>query len=77
MLTAKRDILFVGFEPPLFERWTGGLSLAEFRCDYISTAAGAFELTTLLPYDAVVIAFPTADMSVERFLDALRKESST
>jgi len=75
--TGKRDVLFVGFEPPLFERWTGGLSLAEFRCDYISTAAGALELSALLPYDAVVIAFPTSDMPLERFLDALRKESST
>lgn len=77
MLTAKRDVLFVGFEPPLFERWTGGLSLAEFRCDYISTASGALELSTLLPYDAVVISLPTPDLTVEKFLDALRKENST
>jgi hypothetical protein len=77
MLTAKRDVLFVGFEPPLFERWTGGLSLAEFRSDYISTAAGALELTALLPYDAVVIALPVPDMSIERLLDFLRRESSS
>jgi PilZ domain len=77
MLTAKRDVLFVGFEPPLFERWTGGLSLADFRSDYISTAAGALELTALLPYDAVVIALPIPDMSTERLLDFLRRENSS
>ncbi|MGE5236067.1 MAG: PilZ domain-containing protein [Acidobacteriota bacterium] len=77
MITGKRDVLFVGLDTATYERLTQSLSLAAFRTDYISTAPGALELISLLPYDAMVVAFPPPGMPTERFLDWIRKEDST
>ncbi len=77
MYTSKRDVLFVGIETAVYERLTEGLSLADFRTDYISTLAGALELMALLPYDALLVGYPPAGMPFERFVDAVRKEDSS
>jgi CheY-like chemotaxis protein len=77
MITGKRDVLFVGLDTVTYDRLTQSLSLAAFRTDYISTAPGALELISLLPYDALVVVFPPPGMPSERFLNWIRKEDST
>jgi hypothetical protein len=77
MVTTKRDVLFIGVEAGIFDRYRESLSLAEFRADFISTASGALELMALLPYDALIVACPTPDLPLERFLDAVRRENSS
>lgn len=73
----KRDVLFVGLKPENYEKTSQRLSLAEFRSDFISTTSGAIELIGLLPYDAIVVAYPPPDLPVERLLDVIRREGST
>jgi hypothetical protein len=77
MVTTKRDVLFIGVEAGAFDRYRESLSLAEFRADFISTVSGALELMVLLPYDALIVAYPTPDLPLERFLDAVRRENSS
>jgi hypothetical protein len=77
MVTIKRDLLFIGVEAATFDRYRESLSLAEFRADFISTVSGALELMVLLPYDALIVAYPTPDLPLERFLDAVRRENSS
>jgi len=73
----KRNVLFVGLELGVFEKISQSLSVSEFAVDYISGAMSAVELISLLPYDAFVAGYPLPDMELRRFLDAIRRPSST
>jgi len=74
--SVQRSALVVGVEPRLFERLAAILRGAKFFAEHAETGEGALESIALLPFDAILVAYPLPDMLPQPFLDALRRKGS-
>jgi CheY-like chemotaxis protein len=76
MEAVQRSTLVVGVDEPTFEKIARVLRNAKFFADFAETGAAALESTSFLPFDAIVVGYPLADMQTQDFLDAVRKKDS-
>jgi DNA-binding NarL/FixJ family response regulator len=76
MYGVQRSTLVVGLDEETFNEVASVLSAAKFYADYGETAAAALESIAFLPFDAIIIAHPLADMPMADFLAAVRRKDS-
>lgn len=73
---AARNLLFVGLEFEVFERFSSARAFRDCRCDFISSGSHAAELLELLPYEGIVVAHPLPDIDTTAFLESIRRPGS-
>jgi len=73
---ARRSVLVVNVDEALFAKVAPLLNRHEFELDRFPRAAAALELVAHAPIDVLLVGFPLPDVGMQRFLDAVRAESS-
>jgi DNA-binding NarL/FixJ family response regulator len=72
----RRSVLVVNVDEALFEKVAPLLNRQEFELDRFPRAAAALDLVAHVPVDVLLVRYPLPDVGMERFLDAVRSESS-
>ncbi|HPC83807.1 MAG TPA: PilZ domain-containing protein [Thermoanaerobaculaceae bacterium] len=73
MTKLQRSALIVGVDTATFHHLAVRLRRAGFISDWVGSASEALDLVALLPFDAVIAAFPLVEVTVKQFLGVLRR----
>ncbi|OPY93087.1 MAG: PilZ domain protein [Syntrophaceae bacterium PtaU1.Bin231] len=73
MTDLQRSALIVGVDAAAFRQLATRLRRAGFVSDWVGSASEAVDLVSLLPFDAVIVAFPLVEVSARQFLATLRQ----
>ncbi|MHB8878476.1 MAG: PilZ domain-containing protein [Myxococcaceae bacterium] len=76
MTSRQRNVLLVGLDPPAFEAISPTLTSSRLLADYIHSGAGAIELASFLPFDAIVAVHPLPDAELRELVAAVRAPAS-
>ncbi len=76
MATTRRSVLVVGLDADGFQGIAPVLRRSNFFSEVVQEAERALDLMTVLPYDAIIIAYPIEGMSAQRFLTGVRGATS-
>lgn len=74
MTELQRSALIVGVDTATFQHLAARLRRAGYISDWVGSASEALDLVALLPFDAVILSFPLADVTVKQFLSVLRRQ---
>lgn len=76
MAQGTRSVLVVGVETARFASLAPILKRAKMFAELVETGTRALELAAALPYDAVVVTVPLADLPLDEWLDRFRGEGA-
>lgn len=73
MTDLQRSALIVGVDTATFQHLSTRLRRAGFISDWVGSAGEAIDLVSLLPFDAIVAAYPLVEATAKQFLGAVRR----
>ncbi len=75
-MEGAQNVLVVEVAQALFDKMAPVLQRQDFEVDRFPDAARALDLVTLVPFTAIVVAFPLRQVPLERFLEVVREGES-
>ncbi|MGV8042672.1 MAG: PilZ domain-containing protein [Thermoanaerobaculaceae bacterium] len=76
MTELQRSVLIVGVDTATFQHLATRLRRAGYISDWVGSAGEAIDLIALLPFDAVIVAFPLVEVTVKQFLGVVRRPNA-
>lgn len=73
MTELQRSALVVGVDAAAYQGLAARLRRVGFISDWVASGDEAEDLVSLLPFDAVIVAYPVADITTRQFLSAVRR----
>ncbi|HPW55574.1 MAG: PilZ domain-containing protein [Thermoanaerobaculaceae bacterium] len=76
MTELQRSVLIVGTDPASFQPLATRLRRASFISDWVGSVGEAMDLIALLPFDAIIVAYPLVDVTVKQFVGVVRRPNA-
>lgn len=73
MTELQRSALVVGVDAAAFQGLAARLRRVGFISDWVASGGEAQDLLSLLPFDAIIVVFPVAEISTKQFLSVVRR----